>query len=139
MNCVEAREAMLVAELDELRGRGDAPVAAHVAACVACRAAASKVIAQSGRLARLVDARSRRRRSTRRVAIVSSLPIAAAIVAGVVLRGRHERPIEHDVAITSLPAAQNVSVDVVPGQQTTVLKTADSTVTVIWLSPGVGQ
>jgi hypothetical protein len=130
---------MLVAELDELRGRGDSPFAGHLAECAACRTVASTIASRSSQLARLVDARSRRRRSTRRVAIVSSLPIAAAIVAGVVLRGRHERRIEHDVAITSLPAAQNVSVDVVPGQQTTVLRTADSTVTVIWLSPGVGQ
>lgn len=139
MNCAEARDTLLVADHEELRGENRSPFAEHLAQCAECRSAASAIVRQSAQLAHSLDARRRRRRYARRIVLLSSLPIAAGIVAVVVLRGGEQRPPEPEIGTMSLPAAQNVSVDVTPGQQTTVLRTADSTVTVIWLSPGVGQ
>lgn len=140
MNCSEAREAMLELDLSELRGDGDSPLTAHVRTCKACQDRAMSIVFQTARVGGLIATRRRSNRwSMRRIALVASLPIAAVVVIGFHLRDGQLPPEPEAAPASAPPVAQNVSVDVVPGQQTTVLKTADSTVTVIWLTPGVGQ
>lgn len=126
MNCVQAREAMLVAEPAALRGDGDTPLAAHIASCDACSRIAVGFRADLRQLSTSIA-----KRSSRRIALLTALPAAAAIVivATIVVR---ERPAERP-ALTAQRPARVVSVDVAPGQRTAVLKTADSSVTVVWL------
>lgn len=143
MNCTEARDALLVVELGELR-RADmsSPLAAHLAACAGCRARATSIVNQTANVGSLIAGRSsgaRRARSGRRFAIIASLPIAAALFVVATTKMREVPTAAPRAVDPSRPVVRNVSVDVVRGQQTTVLKTADSTVTVIWLTPGVGQ
>jgi hypothetical protein len=126
MNCTEAREAMLVADAAELRGEGDTPLAAHVASCDACGRIAVGLRAELRLLSTSIA-----RRSSRRLALFAALPAAAAIliVATVVVRdGRVKRPM-----VNAQRPARVVSVDIAPGQRAAVLKTADSSVTVVWL------
>jgi hypothetical protein len=143
MNCTEARDAMLVAELAELRARdASTPLSTHLADCSACRARAASIANQTAYMGALVAERrgtAHRIRPIRRFVFIASLPVAAALIVAVVLNLRPRATVAPETASASRPVVRNVSVDVAPGQQTTVLKTADSTVTVIWLTPGVGQ
>ena len=126
MNCVEAREAMLIAEPAALRGDGNTPLAAHIASCGACGRIAVGFRADLRQLSTSIA-----KRSSRRIALFTALPAAAAIliVATIVVRrGPAVRP-----ALTAQRPARVVSVDVAPGQRAAVLKTADSSVTVVWL------
>lgn len=140
MNCTDARDAMLVAELAELQMKAATPLTSHLVECAECRARAASVSSQTAQMDVLLAQRggARRTRPVRRFVLVASLPIAAAVILAATIHARREEAVIPRPA-HSLPAARNVSVDVAPGQQTTVLKTADSTVTVIWLTPGVGQ
>ena len=83
MNCTEAREAMLVAELAELRGETETPLATHVAGCADCRRA-SATDRRRHDAARARDRSSRRRvhvaRVSRRAIGLVLVPVAAAAV-----------------------------------------------------------
>jgi anti-sigma factor RsiW len=133
MNCAEVRETTLVADVGELTHPSGA-LAAHLETCAACRTRVAMILDHTGRLA--VRTRTRRRR--RSVFTMAAVPIAAAVVAAIALAFRRETvtPVSRTA---SLPVARRVSVTVARGQTATVLKTADPTVTVIWLTPGVGQ
>ena len=143
MKCTEARDAMLVADVAELGAPGlMTPLAEHLAECDRCREMAASIVSQTLGLASLTDARRRAGRGSaraRRIAMVASLPVAAAAMVAIALSAhRAGRAAAHRVA-GAPPVAREVSVDVARGQQAAVLKTADSTVTVIWLTPGEGQ
>jgi hypothetical protein len=136
MTCDGARAALLVADLGA-PGAGD--LANHLATCADCRARVDMLRGQTAILAATVERRHRRRRS-RRLALAASVPIAAAVVAGVTFRASHNSP-EVAPATTqhaSLPVARRVSLTLGPGQSAAVLRTADTTVTVIWFT-GAGQ
>jgi hypothetical protein len=141
MNCTEAREALLVADLAELRGKAETPLGAHIGACPNCRRAASVIaLGTAGLGSSIVRRRSRGSRRSRRV-VTLLVPLAAAMVLAVVLNGRRasvsEQPLR--VAHDPLPVARTVSLEVKRGQRVTMLKTADPKVTVIWLSSGEGK
>jgi len=51
MNCTEARELLLEAELAELGGEGESELARHVRDCAQCRAMAREIVAQERALA----------------------------------------------------------------------------------------
>jgi hypothetical protein len=77
MNCIEARDAMLVAELrDE-----STPLARHLRECEACRALSAMIATDLQALARAVTRRKKIR------AGMIAFPIAAAIV-GVIALGQ---------------------------------------------------
>jgi len=130
MNCAEARDAMLGGEPAELAGAGDTELASHVRSCDDCRRLGCALDRDVRRLARSVS-----RRRARRVAIVAAAPIAAVILAFVVSQRDGGGP-RRDISRQSLPPARVVSVDVAPGQRAAVLKTADPTVTLVWLRDG---
>ncbi len=136
MNCAQARDEMLVAELAELRG--DGVLGVHLETCVPCRRLADAVLEDSQRLAAVVAPRRQRGVSRGRIAILAALPIAAGIVAAFAVSAKRPEVVPPK-RTSSLPVAEHVSLTVAPGQAATLLKTADPTVTVIWLSPGGGQ
>lgn len=138
MICADARNAMLTADLDELRGeRGE--LASHLASCDDCARIASRLVRDTRRVGAAVAGRARRRDHLRRLALFASLPLAAAILAAVVLV-RHRSTPPSVAAVTpprvAKPVARRVSVDVAKGQRATVINTVDPSVTVIWLTPG---
>jgi predicted anti-sigma-YlaC factor YlaD len=45
MDCTTCRDRLLEADLPDLRGEGDPDLAAHLAACLACRGFASAILA----------------------------------------------------------------------------------------------
>ena len=138
MTCSQAREALVVAEVRELRELSDASgdLAAHLGECAECRARADAVASQTATLVSVVRRRSRRRRS-RRLVLAASAPIAAALVLAVTLYARRDHGAP-DVRLSSLPVVRRVSVTVAQGQAATVVRTADTTVTVVWFT-GAGQ
>jgi len=144
MTCGDARDALLEADANELRSTGTTtPLGAHLAGCSACRSLASAVIVDTSRLGAMLQSRSRtHHRVARRrgMALLATLPVAAAVIFVVSRRGDHG-DVEAVDPLSTLrtAAAPHVSLTVAPGQRATVLKTADPNVTVIWLSPGEGQ
>jgi hypothetical protein len=146
MNCREAREALLVADIAELRGDIETPIAAHLRACAECQRLASLVVRGTSELRNAAinrdaarAARAPRRLAVRRFALAATLPIAAALLLAVVMNQRGERPDRPRPPVGSLPVARQVSLEVARGQRATMLKTADPKVTVIWLSSGEGK
>jgi hypothetical protein len=146
MTCTDALSAMLVADREVLRGEGDSRLARHVRRCGACRLAATALEAEIAVLAVRVIARGREvplvergpaRRIGWRAAILATLPIAATVIAVVVLRrGTDRQPVPRSLERRA-PAV--VSVDVAPGQNAAVIKTSDPNVTIVWLSSGGGK
>jgi hypothetical protein len=139
MTCDQARDELLIADPRDLAVDGG-DLANHLSACAECRARADALVAQTALLASTVRRRARSRRS-RRVFVIASLPIAAAALIAVAVRSSHETSIARTTVARSaspLPVAKHVSLTVAPGQSAAVLRTADSTVTVIWIT-GAGQ
>jgi predicted anti-sigma-YlaC factor YlaD len=141
MNCTQAREALLVADLAELRGETETPLAAHIGGCSDCRRLASVIAGGTAHLGSAIAHRGgRRARISRRAALLWFVPVAAAVVLAVSLNVRSSRrDAAPRVALDPLPVARTVSLEVGRGQRATVLKTADPKVTVIWLSSGEGK
>jgi len=141
MNCTEARDAMLVAEFDDLSGRGEPTLAEHMEACDECRATATRMIHELGALAAAVRARrhpSQRATVVGRIALVAALPIAAGLFVALRLAttasGPSSERLNAGASATPSPVASTgVTVDVSPGQQATVIKTRDPKITVVWI------
>lgn len=139
MNCTEAYDAILEAELVKLRGEGDGDLARHLRECAACRATARRVLdalgaldlALGGENLAVPTARNGRVRRVpvRRVAAVGLLAAAAAVA---ILVRRPQAP--ERVPITARPVAVvAVEVDVSTStRQVAVLSTADPNITVVW-------
>jgi hypothetical protein len=126
MNCAEARQAMLIADPADLRGETESSLAMHLGSCDACGRIAFGIRSSlRGLLASVAN------RAARRAAWITALPAAAAILIVATMVMREDRP--HRPALRTQPPARVVSVDVEPGQRAAVLKTADSSVTVVWL------
>src|SRR6516162_7540911 len=136
MTCDHARDALLVADLSDISDT-KSDLAVHLEECADCRERASGLVMQTGVLVAAVRRRARRR--SRRILLVASLPIAAGLVAVAILRLTAPDPAVRSRHTSPLPVARHVSLTVERGQTATVFKTADPSVTVIWLSPGVGQ
>jgi hypothetical protein len=139
MTCAEARNAIEVAELSELRVKDGSPLAEHLGTCGECRALADVVLRGTAKLS-IASARrdGAHRARVRRVTAWSSVAAAATIVAAVAVN-RREPSAQSTPRASSLPVARQVSLEVARGQQAAVLKTSDPKVTVIWLSTGEGK
>ena len=139
MTCTEARDTIETADLADLRAN-DGRLAEHLAECEDCRQLADVVVRGTTRLAADGARRAHATRSrVRRVTTWSSVAAAAAIVGVVALNRRDPATGPAPARVASLPVVRQVSLEVGPGQQATVLKTSDPTVTVIWLSSGEGK
>jgi hypothetical protein len=137
MTCSEARDQLRVADLDDLEPTQPGPLAAHISECESCRAAAARVVSETMLLRRGVQ---HRRMSSRRnrVMLLAAIPAAAAVIAIFVQARASSRrnAVEHNAQTQT---TSGVGVDVSRGQHATVIKTADPKVTIIWLTPGVGE
>jgi predicted anti-sigma-YlaC factor YlaD len=142
-SCVEARDALLVADLADLDGSREGPLAAHLASCPACRALADRVLAATGalraersveprrspeaaaRMARVEAGRVRRARRARWA--LAPVLAAAGLAALLLVRGGPEsgrplaaRPVPPPPLVES--AAANVA----------VFTTDNPTIVVVW-------
>ena len=70
--------------------------------------------------------------------LAAGIPVAAAAVFTVAFRDGRGVPRAARAEPSALPVARHVSVTVARGQSAAVLTTADTTVTVVWIS-GAGQ
>lgn len=141
MNCIDARDALLIAEIVELRGESDTPLAEHIRTCAECSRAAAAIVVGTNELRTLARGRAPARPfGARSLLLYTAVPIAAALIVAVAIKSRGKQ--EDVTTRTSLgapSAARHVSLEVARGQHATVLKTADPNVTVIWLSSGEGK
>lgn len=139
IRCEVIREAMLEAELDELRGVGESDVAQHIRGCADCRARAAIILRGHERLsAGLTSVRPRDtrviplQRKWRKLTWVP-LPLAAAAVLALLMiphqNGDDELP-NIDV-ITQLMFKEEPVVSPPPGQQAMVIEKKE--MTIVWL------
>ncbi|HEX6590013.1 MAG TPA: hypothetical protein VF039_13495 [Longimicrobiales bacterium] len=153
MNCSSARDALLDAELDELRGRGDTPLAEHVRTCDACRADADRILAATAALGRALDtdvaARSSRaerarggardarnagrRQGARPLRFVVPLVAAAAAAAALLVAAPRIARQAQVAPYTPPPRVPSAPVVNATGDGgVAVMNTADPTITVVW-------
>lgn len=138
MDCTLARDAMLEAELEELRGSGDTALADHLRACPPCRATAERILAGYAALdASLAAERPRPRlpRSLRWLEIAVPLAAAAALVLLVAQpRGTSPAPTAPSAA-SAVPAAPAPPLVSAPGaHDVTVMQTDDPNIVVVWIN-----
>ncbi|HEU0015224.1 MAG TPA: hypothetical protein VFQ45_16150 [Longimicrobium sp.] len=147
MDCTTARARLLEAEPHDLRGRGDAELAAHLAGCAACRARAEAVLAGYAELdaalrtmasprhpADVIPLRARRAR-VRRWALpgAGASLAAAAVIALLLARPRAERQPEttaDDIARAIFPRSPVAKAE---GKSVAVMHTNDPGVTLVWV------
>ena len=146
MNHEEARNALLIAEPEELRGIGDSPLAQHVRECNACQRAAGVLLEANALLASSFTSATRTQPARRKSGLSSMptwlpLPIAAAIAALIIVQPVQER---------MLPAAEGKLSEVKRPVPTTVVNAersgdvavfkATDNITVVWqLKAGRGS
>lgn len=142
MTCTEARAALLEADLEELRGAADTPVALHLRDCPDCRAAAERIVRVEDAMGRRLGALAPRRgiarapaatpRSRRRWRWAVSLVAAAGMVAVVVTRHPEPPPEDHRPPDTATHAVGGVSVRPPAGRNVAVFQTGNPDIVVIW-------
>jgi anti-sigma factor RsiW len=151
MNCTEARDLLLEADLAELRGEGESEVARHVRECSRCRAMAQEIVAQERALAQsLAGVRSRvsADAAAAEVAAAEVLPLQprwkrrwaavvpaalAATIAGILLTSNGTSP-------TVVPSTTEVAavaavpvVDAASSETFVVFNTDNPDIVVVWL------
>jgi hypothetical protein len=136
MNCERAREEMLVADLEELRGEGDTELAMHVGGCLDCRARAATILeAQRGMaagLATLTPERKaiplRRKHSAWRWA---PLPLAAAAGFALLLVQRNQEGLPNMDAVAQMMFREKPLVAPPAGKQAMIIE--KDNMTIVWL------
>lgn len=153
MRCEEAIELMLEAELEELAGRGDSALAAHVRSCARCAATAERLLAGQRLLAAALDevqprvsadeviagARLHRKapsplgsRRLGRRGLAAAVPLAAAAaLALLLLRDDPAAPEPFPIARFAEHAADPV-LTVPAGSNAAIFKTSNPKITVVW-------
>src|SRR5436190_1636752 len=109
MTCTEARDALLVADMAELRAEADTPLATHVQTCAECGRLASVILRGTAGLEQSALG-AKRRQQTDRFALLAVLPIAAAVVLAVAINARSPSKVLPPRAVSSLPVVRQVSV-----------------------------
>ena len=139
MSCTEIRDALLDAELDELRGIGETPVARHVATCAECRAYAQTILRSYLQMdAALTEMSTQRRDATvlplkkRRRARWLPLPLAAAaVIALVMVRAQPDDEPPNVDRLAQLMFKEQPVVSPRAGQQALVMEKNE--LTIVWL------
>lgn len=138
MSCERARDALLDAEMDELRGLGSTPLARHVAECAECAAYAQRLLRSYGKLAAGLETMSTQKRAAtviplkkRHRATWLPLPLAAAAVLALLLvrSGNDELP---NVDALAQMIMKDEPVALPPaGKQAMIWERSD--MTIVWL------
>jgi hypothetical protein len=138
MSCTTAREEMLIADLEDLRGEGDSELAAHLRTCAECRAVAATLVraqaAMGEGLAALkpdvpVKAAAIRKQTAWRWA---PLPLAAAAVLALLLvRPQSNNTLPNIDAITQRMFPEAPVIAPPAGKQAMVIE--KNNMTIVWL------
>ena len=142
MTCDVIRERILEADLAELRGETDTPLAKHLRECHACRSVAEKIVQAEADLGLALDTLStgvRTRRTTaprRRIghwAVLVPLAAAAGLVAIMVGRGTQAPtpPTLPDLQLVALPVVESTD-----NQTVAIFTTDDPDIVVVWFLGG---
>ena len=136
MKCETAREQMLEAEIAELEGRGDSPLARHVAGCELCRAQAQRLLRGYADLNAGLAALTRRssmgaQKPSRRWTRWMPLPLAAAAALALVLTRSSSTLVPQSELMLSLMFPEQPVVTPPAGKQAMILEKND--LTVVWL------
>jgi hypothetical protein len=106
MTCEMMHEALLQAELSELRREGSGPVATHLRECAACRRDADRILASTAQLGKAVRGRGGWRWG-------AAIPLTAAAALVLLLLPRGGAPGEPTI-VTPLPAEAPAAVATAP-------------------------
>lgn len=151
MKCIDARDAMLVADATELRGDGDTAIATHLRTCDVCKADARRILDNNVALDDHLDAltskndvRVARHTSHKSAAwyMRAAAVIACVGVAGTLLK---QNMTSHTNEIRPLQFAERAplsmpQVNAKAAGDVAVMRTANPSITVIWyLSPRRGK
>ncbi len=139
MNCQPWLDQMLEAEPEELRGRGESPLAGHIRSCEACRTRAALLVRSAELLDRSLAAEAaspplpRRSRLHHYGAIRVVLPLAAAAVLALVFFApdRRRMPIPAASVAEAPPAVPSVTPP--PGHSAAVMQTGNPDIVIVWL------
>ena len=142
MTCATMRERILEADLAELRGETETPLAQHLRECHACSRIAEKIVQAEAKLGVALDTMStgvRTRRTTaprRRLGHWAVLvPLAAAAGLAAIMLGRGA----DTVTEPTLPALQVGALPVVEpadDQDVAIFNTDDPNIVVVWFLGG---
>lgn len=152
MNCTEARDRLLEADLAELNGEADTELGMHVRDCAGCRAVAERLAGQERSLAAALDAVQPRmgvEEALVRVAAESAsrgrvltfplrkawglVPLAAAAaVAGVLVTSNGGQLPGEPIDVAALHQAPVPTVEASTGQSVAVFETQNPDIVVVW-------
>lgn len=141
MTCLEARAALLEADLEELRGTADTSLALHLRDCADCRAGAERILRVEDALGRRLAAHAPRRGIARAPATPWrrrpwrwAVPLAAAatILALIVTRPEQSPPRGDAPVVSKPPGPSRVAVRAPAGRNVAVFETKDRDIVVIW-------
>ena len=142
MTCNTMRERILEADLAELRGETDTPLAQHFRECPACRSVAKKIVLAEADLGAALDTMSagvRTRRTTaprRRLghwAVLVPLGAAAGLAAIMLGRGTD---VPTEPARTALQVSALPVVEPADDQNVAIFTTDDPDIVVVWFLGG---
>ena len=149
MDCAAARALLLEADPAELRDTVDSPLAAHLAICADCRAAADAILAGEAELhaalrmlaspstdPKVIPLRPRLSWGRRMVPAAASFAALAAAVAAVMLTRPDAAPPRRGAAVERIARLMFPAPPVARaegGRSVAVLKTSDPGVTVVWV------
>jgi len=143
MTCDTMRGRIYDADLAELRGETDTPLAQHLASCVSCQAMAKKIVDAEAALGHALDsitpggrARVGQRRSRRIGHWATLVPLAAAAaLVAILVRGRPEAP-----QVLATASATDIAdlplVETTDNQNVAVFTTNDPDIVVVWFLGG---
>lgn len=157
MECSEYIEAMMEADIGELRGEGTSSLAAHVRVCAECARQAALLIRGTQFLAQgvgmgsgagpapgMVRVLARTKPSWPRRLAVSALPAAALVLLAVGIErygAVSSRPVERASAVatdTEAVEAMTPGVELQAGRNAVVFRTSNPKITVVWYYPTEG-
>lgn len=128
MNCEQARERLLDADLDELRRSTQTPLSRHLQDCDDCRGMARLLIDSHRQLAQTLDHSTSKPSRTR----VRRWPRAAALATAAGLAVFFAWPRSSDRMPASTPEPVRVDVTAPTGRRVAVFTTSNPNIKVVW-------
>jgi predicted anti-sigma-YlaC factor YlaD len=152
MNCTEARDRLLEADLAEIQGEADTDLSLHLLGCAACRAVAERLSAEERSLAAALDAvrprlgveealtRAEAESASRRGVLTlplrkawSLVPLAAAAaVAGILVTGNGGQLPGEPIDVAAVSETPVPTVVESTGQSVAVFETENPDIVVVW-------
>jgi hypothetical protein len=138
MKCEAVRDALLEADMDELRGTGDSDVTRHVATCADCAAYARRIMQSYSQMAVGLGQMSTQNVAAtvipmkkRRPAMWLPLPLAAAAILALLLLRSEREELPNVDALAQLITREAPVASPPAGKQAMILERND--MTIVWL------